>query len=418
MMAMPMTGTERHFVPAIFLALSICAAEAVLAQKHRVDFAGRVRYSDLQDGGNDGEASSLLIRASLQSSWRTNFHTYIEFDHVENGLEDEHSDGIRFNGKPTIPDVPGSEINQFFARFFLQDWDIIFGRQVIELGNQRFIGSVNFWQNEQTFDSAFIEKAIFTSSKINYGYVWNSNRIFGDDADSELSLSDINYGELGGQRPVARLGDHEHETHILRLEINEWDYSTLALYSYLIDNIDAPATSNNTLGASYLIKIKPEFLQYRFEAETAIQRRPEIANKTTLSYFRLDTGIGFRSAEMSLRYESLGAKDGVAFFTPLGSLHEFHGWADQFGAPPPKGLEDLSLRFTWRKAPWKVDFRYHLFESNAGSQDFGEELDFDIIVRPAKKHNIMLRFADFKASNKNRAYEDTRRIFLSYSYNL
>ncbi|GLS24303.1 hypothetical protein GCM10007877_00140 [Marinibactrum halimedae] len=387
------------------------------AAEHSVGFSSRIRIADLETNGNSGEAASGLFRATLESSWSDSFESFVQLDHVESAYQNHHSNGVRFNGEPEIPDVSGTDLNQLFARFTYEDWSVTAGRQVIELDNQRFVGSVSVWQNQQTFDAVSINKKVFSNSHLQYFYVENANRIFGDEANERLSRRDENFEALNGMRPALGLGDHQHDSHLLRAEFNEWDYSKFVLYSYLIDNKDAPFTSNDSLGLRYEFKIKPDQFRYRFELENALQRRTGVEDKPTLSYFSVEGGVAYQSVELSARRERMGSKNNVAFVTPLATLHDFHGWADVLNVAPAQGLDDQSIKLKWRKTPFKFDVRYHRFASENGREKFGEEIDFDIIYKPAKKHVVLLRFADFKASKNNDAHEDVKRVILSYSYN-
>lgn len=389
-----------------------------LAYEQDLGFTARIRYADLVVGSSDGKAGSALFRLSLESKWSDHLKSIIELDHVETTLKNQHSDGVRLNGKPIIPDAPGSEINQLFLQYDGSALSLTAGRQAIELDNQRFIGNISFWQNEQTFDAGRINYKLFSSSEINYAYIYNANRIFGQDASTRLNANDIGFEEMNGLRPVSQLGDHEHNTHLIRLEFNEWDYSQLVAFSYLIDNKDQPVVSNDTFGLAYSFKFKPNNLHFRLEIEGATQHRPTLQNVENIPYYRLDFGLGLRSLEVSGQYEVLGSKNNVAFTTPLGSLHEFNGWADKFGGTPSLGLIDQSIKLKWRLAPWKLDIRFHSFKQQKDDLSLGTELDFDLSCKLKKGQEILLRFADFKASNnQENISSDVRRIILSYSYN-
>ncbi|MEZ5303023.1 MAG: alginate export family protein [Verrucomicrobiales bacterium] len=56
------------------------------------------------------------------------------------------------------------------------------GRQEIALGDQRFIGTVGWRQNEQTLDAARLRFQPHSDLWIDYAYVWRVNRIFGEQA--------------------------------------------------------------------------------------------------------------------------------------------------------------------------------------------------------------------------------------------
>ncbi len=409
---------KKLFFSLVSLIAAGCPLTGVAEPEHTLDFLMRARYGHMEVGGTDGQTASVLFRGSVASNWSDYFHTLLEVDHVETFLEDDFSDGVRFNGEILVPDVPGTEINQALLSFQLGSLSLNAGRQRIEFDNERFIGSIDFWQNDQTFDALHARYNFLTNSHISQTYIANANRIFGDDADERLSPSDINYVALDGMRPVRFWGDHEHNTHLTRLELREWDYSQVVAYAYLIENEDLPAVSNDTFGGMYKFIYKGGAIKYRLELEAAIQERSEVPNAPTTPYYRFEGGLGFDSFEAGLRREVLTAEGGVEFITPLGSGHEFQGWADAFSAAGT-GVEDTSLTVSWRDAPWKLDLRYHFFSEYDGSRDFGTELDFDLTFKPFDRHIFFIRFADFKASSDyGNELVDQTKVFFNYSFSL
>lgn len=399
--------------------MMFCAADLAAQIQHTFDYGTRLRYSDLLAGENSGKAASWLLRASLNSEWHESFSTFVELDHVETALDDDHSDGVRFNEQPVIPDTRGSDLNQMWLAATIGSLNVRLGRQVLEFDNQRFIGSVGFWQNEQSFDALHIKADWLSASSATYTYVDNANRIFGDDADPTLDLDDAIYAATNGQRPAGRLGDHEQNTHLFRAEINEWDYSQWVTYAYFINNQDAPATSNDTLGSRYNFRYQRGGLKYRAEIEVARQERSTIAGKPRVNYSKLEAGIGVGSLDINVHSERMSTRNDVSFVTPLASLHEFHGWADKLNLAPREGLIDNSLSLKWRRSPWKFDVRYHFFSAAKDSLDYGTELDIDIHFKPKKHHLFHLRYADFRADKDARQrFSDERRVFFSYSYKL
>ncbi len=383
---------------------------------HDLSVATRVRYADLTSDQQDGRASSIRLRLELQSQWRANLSTHLGIDHVETGFKNDHSDGVRFNGKPVIPDAAGTDLNQAWIRGHIAGTDITLGRQRLAFGEQRFVGGNSFWQNEQTFDALHIEQKWLSRSRASISHITNVNRIFGDDADESLKTSDNNFVANSGLRPEATLGDHKQNTQFLRVEVNEWDYSQWVSYGIFIDNKDAPLLSSDTLGTRYTFKAQASAFKYRIEAEVAYQHRTELRNTPSTQYHKLIAGIGYNSLSLSARIEQLTAESGAGFITPLGSLHDFHGWADRFSATPGTGLNDTSLKLKWRSSPWKFDLRYHFFSATENNDDYGEEVDLDIFLKIKQHHHLNLRLADFNA-HANGLYVDDTRVFFSYSYN-
>ena len=397
-------------------AFSIANAKEHQAGQHLWELGLRPRVAFIE-GEQHARASSLLLRARVNSEWSNHFSTLIEVDHVELFWEDEFSNGEQFNDKPVIPDVEGSDLNQaLFTLSPTNTLQLFAGREAVNLGTERFVGSNSFWQNEQTLDLAGLAYSYGSASNISYRYVANANRISGDDAGRHLHPSDSNFATNNGLRPLRFLGDHEYNAHLLFTEIREWDHSIVQAYYFNLDNQDAPAVSNRTLGLRYEHKGDIGNWRTLAHAELAYQERLDLDNDTRLHYYNVATGAGFRSHQMTVKYEHLDAKNGLSFTTPLASLHDHNGWADQFLAIPKTGLSDMSIQYIWRNSPFKMDARYHIFESVEDGIHYGNELDVDLSVNIDKKNTVLLRFADF--NKKDTTYLNQRRIFLQFIHHL
>lgn len=393
------------------------ATHALADATHQFDFSNRTRYAEVSDGTN-GKDISTLLRADIKSQWSETLSSTFELDYVKSFLADDHSDGVNFNEHAMIADAPGADLNQAFVRLKFDDMKFDFGRQRLIYDSQRFIGGNALWQNEQTFDAVSSRFSLNSNSAIDYAYVFNVNRIFGDKADKDSYNIDYNKNWEKPERPGYLLGDHQHKTHLLHIEWNEWDYSQLVAYHYRIRNQDLTNDSNNTTGLSYSFNFKGDQFKYRLQAETAIQKRTEISAASKIPYYLLDAGIGFNTMELSGRYEVMGAKNNIPFITPLGSLYDFMGWANSFGTPIASGVEDASLRLLWRASPFRVDARYHVFYEYNGDKKLGSEADIEVMFKPVRKHTVALRFGYFKPDDGFEPRHHIKKLYLDYTYNL
>jgi hypothetical protein len=394
---------------------------------HNLEFANRTRYAEVSDGNTDndrGKDFSALFRINLKSRWTEQLNTTLEVDYVHSFWPGEHFNGVDASTKPIIADAPGGDLNQAFLAYDFSDALVKLGRQRLAFDNKRFIGGNELWQNEQTFDALHGVLKLQSNSAVSYSYVANVNRIFGDQADRGNSIYDASYNGHNSwdeippkiQRPDGLLGDHEHNTHLLHLEWNEWDYSQLVGYAYRLRNKNFTSDSSDTIGASYSFNFKDDLLKYRLQAEAATQKRSEIIDAPRVPYYLLDAGAGFNTLELSGRYEVMGADKNIPFITPLGSLYDFMGWANKFGTTPETGVKDSSLRLLWRSSPFRVDIRYHIFHAYDGGTRLGDEADLDVMYKPNRKHALSLRFAYFEPEESGQPH--TRRLYLDYTYNL
>jgi hypothetical protein len=390
-----------------------------LGEKNNLEIAQRSRIATVENDINPGKAASVMLRFTLDSKWTENLGSVLEVDGTKSFFKDDHSDGVTLNGKPQIPDVEGAEVNQAFVSFNNDHFKINLGRQRINFDDQRFIGGNGFWQNEQTFDAALSQLKLSSNSSVTYAYLANVNRIFGDEAGEYIVTLDSNFIPVDRERPIAVLGNYKLNSHLGRLEWNEWDYSRWVAYYYAIENTDEDVAilSSDTAGISYEFNAKPNQFKYHLHLEAATQDRTEIADSEKLPYYFVDASININAYELGIGYEILSAKDSVAFITPLGSLHDFQGFADQFIPTPITGVKDATVNFVWRAAPFKISSSHHTFLSYIDGAKIGNEIDIDFIYKPAKKHTFNLRLANFISATEPDE-KNTQKIFLSYSYNM
>lgn len=402
---------KQFFLPVFISSLLVVDAHAEI--QHQWDWGSRARYANV-DAANSGQSASLLLRGNLNSQWSEWLTTFVEVDSVGSTFKDDHSDGVRLNGQPLLQDPPGTEFNQAFIAVNGDNFLMRLGRQRINIDNQRFVGGNGFWQNEQTFDAIFSQYKFASNSRFTYSYIGNANRIFGDDADKNYPGRGPLPNGTTPPRPAVNYGDHEQHTHLSHLEWNEWDYTRITAYAHRMENLDMPAASNATYGASYSFNYKVGQVKYRLQLEAAQQDRFDI-ERDQLPYYLVETGVGLGSVELIAHYEILGEKNGAAFITPLGSNHKFEGWAGVVGNTPNSGVRNTSVGFLWRASPVRIETHYHLFDKDVDGDAIGAEWDLDISFRPARKHNLSLRLAHFDPENNSAS---TRKVFLDYAYNL
>jgi len=396
----------------------LCSGIDVVAIEGDAQVSMRVRSAGHELDGDHGDSASVLLRLSYGANLREHLSTFIEFDYVETFLEEQFSDGVRLNGQPSVFDAEGPDLNQVFFDLVHEDTAVRLGRQRINFDDQRMVGGISIWQNEQTFDALQVNHSVASASNLSYTYVTNVKRVLGEEAGKYLSPDDVVYDQLNGIRPTSLLGEHDLNSHFLRWEFNEWDYSRFVTYGYFDDNRDRPEVSNRTLGLSYHFDYKADELRYRLRLDGAMQQRPEVDDQSRIPYGLLELAVRFNSLELMSRTEMLGEDDNVAFVTPLSSLHEFNGWADKFLFTPNTGLLDQSLQLTWRGSPWRISARYHVFNEYDGNSRYGDEFDLDVVYRLQDKHSVHVRYALFRETEEFAPlFPSASKYFVTYAYN-
>jgi hypothetical protein len=399
--------------------LSVCRAisadEEPNAALQNINSSVRLRYADVQQTDERGAALSALLRVNWAADWSTEWASVVELDFIARGLRDQHSDGVINNGEPLIPDPAGSELNQIFLAQQTESLTWQLGRQRIEHGNQRFVGGNGFWQNEQTFDGLTVSMPFAEASRWQYAYIYNVNRIFGEEATHHLTDSDAQYGELSGERPKTRWGDHRLQSHWLLLEWREWDYQRINFYAYDNEYLDFTSWSYRMVGARHEWDFKQQQWRWRTQAERAYQDRYELPEAKITPYTLVELALGFSAWELAWHHEVLSSRAGRAFIAPLGSAHDFHGVVGKFAGTPSDGLREQSLRLSWRQAPWLVEARYAQFENAAHGALLGDEFDLILRWRPLRTQSVSLSAGRFNAASAA-TLNDERRFYLDYRF--
>jgi hypothetical protein len=69
----------------------------------------------------------------------------------------------------------------------------------------------------------------------------------------------------------------------------------------------------------------------------------------------------------------------------------------------------------WRASPLRVETSYHFFKDDLDGTNIGREFDLDFVYKPARKHSISLRLANFEPKDNSGS---VRKVYLDYSFNL
>ncbi|MDJ0955996.1 MAG: alginate export family protein [Arenicellales bacterium] len=373
-------------------------SETVSKGKINLSFRYRFEYVD-QVGINDkAEASTLRTRLGLETAEYKDFKLLLEFSNVT-VIGSERYNSTR-NGKtefPVVADPDGTEVNQAFLSYSPKDTSLALGRQRINLDNQRFIGGVGWRQNEQTYDSFTLRSLSLPDLRLFYGYIWEVKRIFGPDEGTPPEQFDS-------------------DSHALNVNFGRWAAANLSAYAYFLDLENAPANSNRTYGIRLTGKTEPASdWVVKYAAEFAKQSDyGDNPNDYTADYHLIELGAQRGPVFAKLGWEVLDGDQnqaGKQFRTPLATLHKFQGWADKFLNTPDAGVDDryASLQVTFLGA--KALLVYHSFEAASGGQKYGNEWDFSLTKTFAKKHNLLLKYADYKAKG---FATDTTKWWLQY----
>ncbi len=337
----------------------------------RAYVSARYRYEWVDEDAftNDARASTLRTRLGYKTARYKGFEGALELEDIHEIGQDDFNNTI--NGKsdrPTVADVEGSEINQAYLSYFdIPDTEVSFGRKAVNLDNERFIGEVNWRQNNQTLDIASFSNTSLPNLKVWYGHIFNVNRIFGENST---------------------VGDLRSNSDLVNLKYSVPDFGSITPYAYFLDFETLPALSSMTYGARVDGKLKAsESLSLIVDGEYAYQQEYR-DNPTDYSADYIHGALGFEVAGFTIKggYEVLGSDSGVtAFQTPLATLHKWNGWTDKFLTTPATGLRDAYGSISYKASGINdvldgtvTTVAYHSFDADEGSTTYGDEWNVEV----------------------------------------
>lgn len=374
-------------------------AEMFSEGKAGVAFRYRFEWVDQDSFSQDARASTLRGRLNFKTGDWQGFGAFAEFDYVADVIWDDYDAGggnsPNKSQYPVVVDPTGADLNQVFLQWQNGDGGSLVrgGRQRIIYDNARFVGNVGWRQNEQTYDAAYWQQKL-AALDLQLAYVWQVNRIFGDDVPA---------------------GENDNSTVLANLGYSLEGLGKLAGYYYDIDNEDVVAYSTRSYGVRFTGN--QSFDPYEFGYALEYAHQSDAHNNPvsySASYYRIDASLGMGKLTPFLGYESLGGDDsisGAAFRTPLATLHAFNGWADLFLNTPDAGLNDLFGGIKGSLAAWNWEVIYHDFEAESGSQSFGSEFDASVGRKFAEKYSVLFKAAFFDGAAAS-PYPDTSKLWL------
>ena len=374
----------------------------------KASISGRYRYEHVDEDNDlkNANASTLRLRLNYRTGQWKGWSGFAEFDHVFHVLLDDFNSAAGTSPNrgeySVVADPKGSDLNQLYVDLDPNDdWKYRIGRQRILLDNQRFVGGVGWRQNEQTYDALTLNTKAIANTTLSYSYVNRVRRIFGQTVPA---------------------GKERLDGHLFNAKIALNDTISLTPYLYSLDYDDATASSSLSIGARGLGSHPFGSGKFNWLAEYA---RQSDAGDNPVSYdadyWHLNAAYAAGNGmTLGIGYEVLGADSsaGVGFSTPLATLHAFNGWADQFLSTPGAGLEDLYVSFKFKVDRWNITAIYHDFTSDAGSFDYGDEIDLSGALKLSDRYSLLLKAALFSAdSSSPLSNVDTNKFWVMFTAN-
>ena len=344
----------------------------------------------------DAKASTLRTTLGYRSGEFYGFSARLLFENVTEIGADDYNDGS--NGKTqyaTVVDPTETEIDEAYIRYTgLPNTSLTAGRQYLTYRKapfHRFMGTILWRQNWQTQDALKLENTSLPNTTLRYAYIWNVNRIFGEDARGALA-------------------NFDSDSHTFNIQYTGLPLGKLEAYAYLLDFDNAAAFSSKTFGVRYNGRYPfSDSIAAIFAAEYAHQSdHANNPNDIDADYFLGEIGAQFalsafvNKLTLKFNYELLGGDGGAdRFVTILGTNHAYQGWADRFLITPGDGIEDfyVTLIATFWKA--KLIAVYHDLNSDNQSYDYGEEIDILLSATFRERYTVGLKYSHYDADRNS-----------------
>lgn len=396
----------------LILLLALAPAGAAQAQDIALKPLGeaRLRYESVgQDGlAADADALTLRVRAGIEAKSGP-WSALIE-GQGNVAIADDYFDGLHGPAaRPLIADPQNIALSRAQLRFSQPAFTLTAGRQRLAFDDERFVGSVAFRQNGQSFDAVRAEIAPVKGVKADLAYAWSVRTIWGIDGAGarQQAVSGNNlFGNFSVATPAGKL----------------------AAFAYLVDQDEAAMQGYRLSSQSYGLRFEGSqpvgkaklAYQLSYARQSDWHRNP---SDYAADYWLADITADLGGPRVGAGYEILGADDGAAltsFQTPLATGFKFQGWADKFLTTPPDGVRDLYASAGWS---WKavgplqgvtLQAVYHDYRSDRASRAYGDEID---LLASAKlgKCTASARYANYDADG---FATDTEKFWLQLDWTL
>ena len=383
------------------LAVPASAQDSSSILKPRFSGDLRLRYQtlDVDDFEDDSEALTLRFLGAVELDIfdKTSFLAEVE---ATTSLIDDFNDGTGNNPLlPVIPYPDGIEVNRLqISTEIIPETRVTVGRQRIAIDDWRFIGAFAFRQNNQTFDAARLETKAFGPGTLDIGYFNRVHRPQGDDNVVGEFEGDSFFANYSLSTPIGRVAAFHYATELITGVDNSIDESSQTTGARLFGRRDW-----DNLGVSW---------EASYARQSDFKDNP---NDYAADYYLAELTVSPANFTFKARGEILGSDNGQGLQTPLATLHNFQGLADQFLVTPDEGVRDYSIfaRYDFGQIGPFTNVssfaRHHWFEADTDGTQYGREIDLSLKAK-INRFGFILEYTNYKAETFS---SDTEAIFLT-----
>jgi hypothetical protein len=371
----------------------------------------------------DAQAYTVRVHLGWQTASWENLQTLVEASNVSVIGSQDYAVNVPgattppLNGAdkakyPLINDPTTTELNRAQLTWTPSDlFSATVGRQRILIDDQRFVGNVNWRQDEQTFDAIR--------------------------ADGHLGNLHIFYAYLNHiNRTLAQNKDFDSNSHLLNVRYDITPDYKLEAFAYLLDFGNSAINSSATRGVKGSGKNEVGPIKLAYDATYAHQS--DYANAPApfdLDFYAADLSATYDIGTLRLDYEQLNGNGVRGFTTPLATTHSFQGWADAFVSPGGNksfvdGIDDYNILMSVRPpislaylSKLELLVGFHDFKDQRFGNDVAHEWDLSATANVTENLVLLLKYADFQRDITTLAGAaapppSRDKVWLSFDYNL
>lgn len=366
----------------------------------------RLRYEYAKQDNTPLNANGLTqsLRLGVETPFLSRFSALVEGE-ANFAIVNDFDDGTGNDpARPIVLDPNAISLNraQITARVAKQAF-ITAGRQRLAIDDQRFIGTLAFRQNDQTFDAVHASWRTKNGSTFQGGYIGRVNRALGPNNPNGVFRGNSYFLNANLETPIGRVGG----------------------FHYAFDLESGPEGNRSNVNSSRTTGARIDGRwhadEYGLDWSAAYARQTDFADNPlnySANYWLANAQAFLGPFRAGFRAESLGAGDEQSFQTPLANLHGVQGEADIFLVTPLDGLLNLETSAIWNLGSFgpfqsiSANASYHWFNADRGGASFGQEIDLGLRATTYYDVSIGLIYARYDAET---FATDTERVFFSVS---
>ena len=362
----------------------------------------RLRYENVDQPTLDANGLTLRLRAGAEAKLG-HFSFLAEVEGTAAPVNNYNAFPFPLPGEDqwrpqysVIADPENAELNRLQLQYKTGSNSVTLGRQRINLDDQRWVGSVGWRQNEQTFDAVRGEAKLGPVAA-DLTYAIKQRTIFGSDAGPRTALD----GHFIFAGLSSKVGPIQGKLFAYLLDYDEDFFLANSSQSYgLTLSTAVPITDKTKLSLRASYARQSDYAQNPFDFAA--------------DYWSLEAGTTLAGFAVAGGWEKLGSDNGRGLQTPMATLHKFNGWADLFLTTPTNGLEDayvsVGRKFEGVKflPGLNATVVFHQFDSDVGNIEYGTEWDASLGFKISRVA-FLAKYADYEAKDFG---VDTRKFWL------